>query len=211
MGCNWWCFKYHTSAFLKNISILSGIFFCIYYSPAMMLTAFIITWKYHGQLVWHGSIFQTPTIWQSNVQSMLLFFQLDLKYLAWLFCHHAYPLYLFDPWGFIYFAIFSFVCKLSFLLSCGSPIISHVILSMLSISMSSIPSIAGTSKNPHLTLLSCVLILLYTLLIVKYLIGCIFSMTELFLWCVTQVFCILETEHENHLTGIKLLSLQVSI
>ena len=50
------------------------------------------------------------------------------------------------------------VCKLNFLLSCGSPITSHVIFSMFSSSLSAIHSRAGpypgTTKNLHLLFFS---------------------------------------------------------
>ena len=72
----------------------------------------------------------------------------------------------------------SIVCKSNFQLLCGSLITLYFILSMFSCKVCGIPSSAGPSsgvtKNLCLHFYLCVLILLYTCLIVQYLCDCMF-------------------------------------
>ena len=111
-------------------------------------------------------------------------FVLNLKKnLACLLCHHTFPLFMSHSVGICLFCnrgCWTFiVCESSFLLSCGSPITSHVLLNILSSLLSGVPSSAGpssgTTMNLHLVLLTlCLNFNVYTHIIVQHVIGFMF-------------------------------------
>ena len=77
------------------------------------------------------------------------------------------------------------VCKLRVMISCWSPVSSHVIFSIFCSSMSGIPRSAGpspgTTKNVHLAFLSlCLNLTVYTLNCLVSNVPYIFNMIELF-------------------------------
>ena len=113
-----------------------------------------------------------------QIPHLLLYLLLYLHYYIYLPSYIPALSVLFHGFFFCNLGYETFLVKL--LLSFGSPITSHVILSMVSSSMFSIPSSAwpspGTTKNLQLALLSLCLNLLLTCLIVQYLIGCMFPL-----------------------------------
>ena len=132
---------------------------------------------------------------------LLFCFQETRNNLSCLFCPHAHPFHLLWSAGTFFVLLLglldvSTVCNLNFLLSCGSPIISYVILSIFSILISGISSNAGSSpdtmKNLHMTHLSLFYCTHPSCSTSDWLY--VFKMTELLLWHVNELLWILQTE-----------------